>query len=145
VPLRIEAGPHVRFNIVSLGHVARSIVLLARGRESTGQTFHLVVSDAPRQDVILGMITDRLNVRGFTLMTGRAATLPELSPLERRVRLMLGRYRDYLSHEVRFDDTNTRRALALHGVAPATLGRAGVQRLIDHALRGYRARPAAAR
>ncbi|MGH7335515.1 MAG: SDR family oxidoreductase [Candidatus Rokuibacteriota bacterium] len=140
VPLRIEAAPRVCFNVVPLGYVVRSIIRLTRCRRSAHQTFHLVVSDAPRQESMLDMLTERLGVRGVTLVDGRAAVLPNLSALERRVRLLLGRYRDYLSHEVRFDDTNTRRALARHGVAPATLGPADVQRLIDHALWGQRAR-----
>jgi thioester reductase-like protein len=138
VPLRIEASPRARFNVVPLGYVTRSIVRLTRCRQSEQQTFHLVVADAPRQDSMLDMIAERVGVRGFTLTDGQAAPLPNMSLLERRVRLMLGRYHDYLSHEVRFDDANARQALARHGVAPATLGPADVQRLIDHALSGQR-------
>jgi thioester reductase-like protein len=140
LPLRIEAGPSVRLNVVPLGYVARSIVRLTRSRQSAHQTFHLVVSDAPRQESLLDMLTERLGVRGFRLVDGRTAGLPNPSALERRVRLLLGRYRDYLGQEVRFDDTNTRRALARHGLAPATFGPADVQRLIDHALGARRIR-----
>ncbi len=68
---------------------------------------------------MLDMITEQLGVRGFTLVDRRTAALPNLSALERRLRPMLGRYRDYLDHDVRFDDTHARRALARHGVAPA--------------------------
>ncbi len=141
VALRIEAGPRACFNVVPLGYVARSIVHLTRCRQSARQTFHLVVSDAPRQESMLDMITERLGVRGFRLVDGRAAVLPNMSALERHVRLLLGRYRDYLSQDVRFDDTNTRRALARHGLAPATLGLADVRGLINYALRAQRVRP----
>lgn len=140
VSLRIEAAPRARFNVVPLGYVARSIVRLTRCRLSTRQTFHLVVSDAPRQASTLDMLTERLGVRGFTLVDGRMAALTNPSALERRVRLLLGRYRDYLSHEVRFDDTNTRRALNRLGLAPATWRPSDVHHLIDQALWGQDAR-----
>jgi hypothetical protein len=103
------------------------------------------VSDAPRQESMLDMLAKRLGVRGFRLVDGRTAALPSPSALERRVHLLLGRYRDYLSHEVRFDDTNTRRALGRHGLAPVTLGPVDVQRLIDHALGTRRVRSRRAR
>ena len=134
MPLRIEAAPRACFNVVPLGYVARSIVRLTRCRQSTRQTFHLVVSEAPRQQSMLDMITEHLGVRVFTLVDRRTAALPNLSALERRLRTILGRYRDYLNHEVRFDDTHARRALARHGVGPPTLGLADVQRLINDAL-----------
>jgi nucleoside-diphosphate-sugar epimerase len=140
VPLRIEAAPRVRLNVVPLGYVARSIVRLTRCRQSARQTFHLVVSDAPRHESMLDMLAKRLGVCGFRLVDGQTTALPSPSAPERRVHLLLGRYRDYLSHEVRFDDTNTRRALGRHGLAPATLGPVDVQRLIDHALGTRRVR-----
>lgn len=134
-PLRIEASPRARFNIVPVGYVARSLLTLARCPEGAGGTFHLVVADAPRQDAMLRMIADRLGARGLTLVDA-AAPLADATPLERRLHLRLGRYRDYLSHEVRFDDASARRVLVGYGGAPATLRTADVQHLISHALRG---------
>jgi len=136
LPLRIAASPRARFNIVPVGYVARSLLTLARCPEGAGGTFHLVVADAPRQDVMLRMIADRLGARGLTLVGAAARPLANATPLERRLHLRLGRYRDYLSHEARFDDASARRVLAYHGGAPATLRTADVQHLISHALRG---------
>lgn len=137
LPLRIEASPRARFNIVPVGYVARSLLTLARCPDGAGGTFHLVVADAPRQDAVLRMIAERLGVRGLTLVEA-SAPLTDTTSLERRLHLRLGRYRDYLSHEVRFDDTSARRVLARHGAGPATLHAADVHRLIGHALRGRR-------
>lgn len=136
-PLRIEASPRARFNIVPVGYVARSLLTLARCPDSAGGTFHLVVGDAPRQDAVLRMIGERLGVRGLTLVE-TSAPLTDATSLERRLHLRLGRYRDYLSHEVHFNDANARRVLARHGVGPATLHAADIDRLIGHALRGRR-------
>jgi nucleoside-diphosphate-sugar epimerase len=137
VPLRIEAAPRAPFNIVPLGYVARAVVVLARCGASARQTFHLVVPDPPSQEMVLGMIMDHLGLRGFRLVNERLATSARPTPLERRVRGLLGRYRDYLGHDVRFDDSAARRALARHGLAPAALRVGDVHRLIARAL-GHR-------
>jgi nucleoside-diphosphate-sugar epimerase len=136
VPLRIEAAPGARFNIVPIGYVARGILALARCSEAAGGTFHLVVADAPRQDAMLRMLTTRLGVRGFALVDARGRPIADASRLERRLRAMLGRYRDYLTHDVCFDDRHARRILGRHGLAPATLQGADVRRLINHAFHG---------
>ena len=140
-PLRIPAAPHARFNIVPVGYVARSLLALARCPEGAGRTFHLVVDDAPRQAVMLDMIAKRLGVHGLTLVGPAARQLGDATPIERRLHLRLERYRDYLNHDVRFDDANTRHALARHGLAPATLRGPDVRRLVDQALRPARMRP----
>ena len=137
-PVRIPASPRARFNIVPLAYVARSLLTLARCPEGAGGTFHLVVADAPRQDAMLRMIVEPLGVRGVTLVEAPARPAEDATILERRLRLRVGRYRDYLSHDVCFDDANARRALARHGLAPATLDAVAVGRLIGHALRARR-------
>ena len=144
LPLRIEASPRARFNVVPLEYVTRSLLALARCPEAAGGTFHLVVPDAPHQDAMLSMIAERLDARGLALVD---APLPRAgaSPLERHLHLRLARYRDYLSHEVRFDDSRARSALGRHGIGPATLGPADVERLIDHALGSRRGRSALGR
>ena len=141
LPLRIAAARRARFNIVPLGHVARSMLALARCPEGAGRTFHLVVADAPRQEAMLSMIAERLGARGLTLVEAAARPLGDATPIERRLHLRLERYRDYLSHDVRFDDTNARHVLARHGLAPATLRGPDVRRLVDLALRPTRMRP----
>lgn len=138
LPLRIEASPRARFNIVPVGYVARSLLTLARCPEGADGTFHLVVADAPRQDAMLRMIAEPLGARRFTVVEAAARPAGDATPLERRLRLRIGRYRDYLSHDVRFDDASARRALARHGLAPPTLDAADVRRLVSHALRGRR-------
>jgi hypothetical protein len=138
LPVRIEASPRARFNIVPVGYVARSLLTLARCAEGAGGTFHLVVADAPRQDAMLRMIAEPLGTRRFTLVEAAARPAGDATSLERRLRLRIGRYRDYLSHDVRFDDTGARRVLARHGLAPPTLDVADVRRLVSHALRGRR-------
>jgi nucleoside-diphosphate-sugar epimerase len=142
--LRIEASPRAHFNVVPVEYVARSLPVLARCRDAAGGTFHLVAAEAPRQDAVLRMIAERFDARGLALVEG-PIPLADATPLERRLHLRLGRYRDYLNHDVRFDDARARSVLARHGVAPATLGPADVQRLIARALRGRQARSAPGR
>jgi nucleoside-diphosphate-sugar epimerase len=134
--LRIAAARRARFNIVPVGYVVRSLLALARSPDAARGTFHLVVADPPRQEAVLGMIAERLGARDLVLVAPSARRLAGASPLERRLHRRLEPYRDYLGHDVHFDDTQTRRALARLGLAPATFTPGDVGRLVDLALRG---------
>jgi hypothetical protein len=65
-----------------------------------------------------------------------AAALVDPSPLELEVARMLEPYRNYLEHDVVFDDANARRVLTRAGVPPPTLDASAMQRLIAQALGG---------
>ncbi|MCI0410973.1 MAG: SDR family oxidoreductase [Acidobacteria bacterium] len=134
VPLRIQAAPRARFNIVPVDYVAAATVALTEHAEGRGDTFHVVVSDAPTQEQVLAMIAERLQVRGLSLVDSRRAALLNPSPLERKVARMLVGYRDYLEQDVRFDDSTARRLLDRCEVPRPTLSRLAVDRLIDQAL-----------
>ncbi|MBI4638096.1 MAG: SDR family oxidoreductase [Candidatus Rokubacteria bacterium] len=134
LPLRIEAAPVAPFNIVPVEYVADAVIALAEHPEGAGETFHLVVSAAPAQAVVLEMITGRFGLRGLSLVDSREGPLPDPSPLERRVARMLSGYREYLAQDVRFDDAAARELLGDCGVEPPLLSRAMVHGLIDRAL-----------
>jgi len=132
--LRIEAAPRAPFNIVPVGYVAAAVIALAECPEAAGETFHLVVRDAPTQAEILVMITERLGVHGLSLVDPLTASLLDPSPFERAVAQMLEAYRPYLTQHVRFDDSTTARLLDRCVVPRATLSLDAVHRLIDLAL-----------
>lgn len=134
LPFRISAAPRARFNIVPVEYVAAAAVALAEHAEGAGETFHLVVSQAPTQAAVLDMIAGRFGLSGFSLVDSREGPLVDLSPLERLVGRMLSVYREYLEQDVRFDDTNCRRLLDRRGVPPAVLSPEVLHRLIDQAL-----------
>lgn len=133
VPLRIAAAPQARFNIVPVEYVAAATVALTEHPEGQGETFHVVVSDAPTQQQMLTMIVERLRVRGVSLVDPRLGEFPNPSQLERNVARMLSGYREYLEQDVRFDDSTARRVLDRCGVLRPTLSRDAVHRLIDQA------------
>ena len=149
--LRIEAAARARFNFVPLDYVASALVHLAdpdglaadvpsahNARRdpvepqpnSGSDTVHLVAHDPPTQGEVLETITERLGVRGLTLVDA----LDDPSPLERRVARMLRGYRPYLGGHVTFDDTNARRVLPPALWRRATLSRRALHALIDLAL-----------
>jgi thioester reductase-like protein len=134
VPLRIAARPHARFNIVPVEYVAEAAVALAEHAEGAGQTFHLVVSDAPTQEMMAAMIMARLGLTGLSVVDSRCVEISNASPLERKVARMIAGYREYLEQDVRFDDATARRLLDRCGVPPPLLSTAVVHRLIGHAL-----------
>jgi thioester reductase-like protein len=134
--LRIAAAPQARFNIVPVEDVAAAMIALAEHPAGEGETFHVVVSDAPSQEAVLAMIADRVGLRGLTLVGTGGAGLAHASPLERQVARLLARYREYLEQDLHFDDATTRRLLTRCGVRRPTLSDTAVQRLIDLALAG---------
>lgn len=134
VPLRIEAASQARFNIVPVEYVATAVVALAEHPRATGGTFHVVVSDPPTQEAMLAMITERLGLRGLSLVDPRHAHLEDPSPLEVKVARMLSGYRQYLEQDVQFDDRAARTLLDHCGVERPTLSSEAVHRLIDSAV-----------
>jgi len=134
VPLRIRAAPRAGFNIVPVEYVAAAAVALAEHPDGAGETFHLVVSNAPSQAAMLDMITRCFGLKGVSLVDARTEELAKPSPLERRVGRMLSGYREYLEQDVRFDDTTCRRLLDRCEVPPAVLSPEAVHRLIDQAV-----------
>jgi len=134
VPLRIAARPGARFNIVPVEYVIEAVTALAEHPEGAGQTFHLVVSDAPTQETMAAMIMARLGLTGLSVVDSRCVEISNASPLERKVARMIAGYREYLEQDIRFDDATARRLLDRCGVSPPLLSTAAVHRLIDQAL-----------
>ena len=132
--LRIEAAPRAPFNIVPIGYVAAAVIALAECPEAAGETFHLVVRDAPTQAEMLVMITERLGIHGLSFVDPLTASVLDPSPIERAVARMLEPYRPYLTQHVRFDDSSTARLLDRCVVPRAILSPDAVHRLIDLAL-----------
>lgn len=145
VRLRIAAAPRARFNIVPVEYVAAAACVLAEHPGGAGETFHLVVRDAPTQAAMLRMITERLGVRGLALVDARTEPLADPSPFERSVARMLEPYRTYLTQDLTFDDAATARLLERGVVERPTLSADAVHRLIDLALGGEDAQAPAVR
>src|SRR3990172_4892849 len=106
-PLRIEAAPRARFNIVPVEYVAVAVVALAEHEDGAGETFHIVVSEPPTQAAMLEMLAERFGMRGLSLVDPRTATLDDPSPLERAVARSLAGYRAYLAPDVHLDHPTT--------------------------------------
>jgi thioester reductase-like protein len=145
VRLRIEAAPRARFNIVPVEYVAAAVCALAERPGGAGETFHLVVRDAPTQAAMLRTITERLGVRGLALADARTEPLADPSSFERSVARMLEPYRAYLTQDLTFDDATTARLLRGCAVERPTLSADAVHQLIDLALLTEDARLPAAR
>jgi thioester reductase-like protein len=129
LPLRIAAAAGAPFNVVPVEYVAAALVHLAHAGAAAA-TVHLAAPEAPAQAAVLAAITERLGVRGLTLVDA----LSDPTPLERRVARMLQPYRAYLTQHVVFDDAEARRALPPALRQRAALSRAALHGLIDLAL-----------
>ena len=134
VGVRIAMAPAGRFNIVPVWYVVDAIVLLAEHPDAVDQTFHLTVPDPPSNAEMLAMITRRLGLHGVSLVDPWAGPLVAPSPLESRVERMLAGYRDYLSQDLRFEDSNARRLLDACGLPRPVLSVETFDHLIEAAL-----------
>src|SRR5262249_5777466 len=84
---------------------------------------------------VLAIIAERLGVPRLALVDAPGEVRASAAPLERRLHVALGRYREYLGRNLHFDDDNARRVLARHGLRPPALGGAEMRRLVAEALR----------
>jgi len=134
VGVRIAMAPAGHFNIVPVEYVADAAVLLAEHPDAADQTFHLTVPDPPSNAVMLARITGRLGLQGVSLVDPCTGPLAAPSPLERKVERMLAGYRDYLSRDLRFDDSNARRLLDACGLPRPVLSAETFDRLVEAAL-----------
>ena len=132
--LRIVARPRARFNIVPVDYVAAAVAALAEDPRAAGETGHLVVRDAPTQETMLAMLSERLGLRGLSLVDASAGQLRDPSPLEIGVARMLSPYRDYLRQDLVFDDATACRLLRRSGVTRPALAAGEVEALVDRAL-----------
>jgi len=133
-PLRVEAAPSAPFNIVPVEYVATSVVALAERGDGVGQTFHLVIRDAPTQDAVLRTIMGYLGVRGVCLVDAWREPLKDPSPFERAVARALEPYRAYLRQGVRFDDATAATLLQRCGVERLALSTEALHTLVNEAL-----------
>jgi len=134
VGVRVAMAPAGRFNIVPIEYVADAVVLLAEHPDAAGQTFHLTVLDPPSNTEMLAMITQRLGLHGVSLVDPCAGPLAAPSPLESTIERMLAGYREYLSQDIRFDDSNARRLLDACGLPRPVLSAETFDRFIEVAL-----------
>ena len=132
--LRIVARPRARFNIVPVDYVAAAVAALAEDPRAASETAHLVVRDAPTQETMLAMLSERLGLRGLSLVDASAGQLRDPSPLEIGVARMLSPYRDYLRQDLVFDDATACRLLRRSGVTRPALAAGEVEALVDRAL-----------
>ncbi len=133
-PLRVEAAPSAPFNIVPVEYVASSVVALAERGDGAGETFHLVIRDAPTQAAVLRTITGYLGVRGVCLVDAWQEPLKDPSPFERAVARALEPYRTYLRQDVRFDDATAAALLRRCGVERPALSTEALHTLVNEAL-----------
>jgi thioester reductase-like protein len=133
-PLRVEAAPSAPFNIVPVEYVASSVVALAERGDGAGETFHLVIRDAPTQAAVLRTITGYLGVRGVCLVDAWREPLKDPSPFERAVARALEPYRTYLRQDVRFDDATAAALLRRCGVERPALSTEALHTLVNEAL-----------
>ena len=134
LPLRVAAAPRASFNVVPVEYVATAVAALAQCADGAGETFHLVVRDAPTQAAVLRTITGRLGVRGVSLVDARRERLEDPSRVEWAVARLLEPYRAYLTQDARFDDTTAARLLRRCGLERPVLSIDAVHQLVDQAL-----------
>lgn len=129
--IRIQGRPDARFQIVPIEYVAAAIVKITDCPASSG-TYHLVASNPPTQTDFLKLLTRHLGVGGARVTED--ATLSNSSPLEARLARMLAPYREYLTHDVVFDDACARKRLDGSGILAPRIDAAEIARLVRLAL-----------
>lgn len=116
-------------NLVPVDWVAQSLVQLLRRPHCHGKTFHLVAGQPVLLREIKAIVEELLHLEG--IRWAGPGGIPDPTPLERLVLEQFEDYWSYLHRNLRFDCTNTRRALP--DLPPPVIDRALVDRLLRFA------------
>jgi thioester reductase-like protein len=129
VPVRLPLTGEETQNLVPVDWVSGALVALLSRPQWHGRTFHLVAPEAVPVREVKAIVEDLLHLEGVRLAGPDG--IPDPTPLEERVLEQFKDYWSYLHSDLRFDDTNKRRALP--DLPPPRFDRGLVERLLAFA------------
>lgn len=134
VPSRLENS----FNIVPIDFVVQAAFAIARQKESSGKTFHLVSENPPTLRMLLEVKEEYGNFPPVEVVDPEEFSPEELGPGEREIFSRITPYLGYLGSSLTFDVKNTHQALAGQGVSWPGTGRDFLKKIIGYAIQmGY--------
>ncbi len=116
VTIRVPGDPDALINLVPVDYVADTIVAILKNRESIGKIFHITNPNPPRLCELRDLVMTLLEIKGMHVKIDRELEQKSLSTVEKLFLRQTRTYYSYLFSRLRFDDSNTQKALKGTGI-----------------------------
>ena len=132
IPLRFEADPGMRLNLVPIDYVIDSMVALAKKEElrnSELKVFNLINEDAPIMRNILDATQESLGVTGLTIVDQSAFERDRMNSMEKLFARAISFQAPYIKEDVSFEMTRFRTLVTEAEVPVPVIDSAEMRRL----------------
>ena len=132
--IRAPGEPDALINLVTIDYVADAIVAILEMRESIGGIFHITNPNPPRLSELRDQVMAVLETKGMHLEINRELEKQDLNTVEKLFLRQTRTYYSYLFSKLRFNDSNTQKALKGTGIICPVMTKELIAILIDFAV-----------
>jgi thioester reductase-like protein len=134
VTIRVPGDPYALINLVTIDYVADAIVAILKKRECVGNIFHITNPNPPRLCELRGLVMTLLEIKGMHVKIDRELEQKSLNTVEKLFLRQTRSYYPYLFSKLRFDSSNTQKALKGTAIICPAVTKELVEVLIDFAV-----------
>ncbi len=134
ITIRVPGDPDALINLVPVDYVADAIVAILEKRESIGRIYHITNPNPPRLGELRDLVMALLEIKGMHVEINRALEKQSLNTVEKLFLRQTRSYYSYLFSKLRFNDSNTQKALKGTGIICPVMTKELVAVLIDFAV-----------
>ena len=132
--IRVPGEPDALINLVTIDYVADAIVAILEMRDSIGGIFHITNPNPPRLSELRDLVIAVLEIKGMHLEINRELEKQDLNTVEKLFLRQTRTYYSYLFSKLRFNDSNTQKALKGTGIICPVMTKELIAILIDFAV-----------
>jgi len=132
--IRVPGDPDALINLVTIDYVADAIVAILEKRETVGGIYHITNPNPPRLSELRDLVMAVLEIKGMHLEINRELEKQNLNTVEKLFLRQTRTYYSYLFSKLRFNDSNTQKALKGTGIICPVMTKELVAVLIDFAV-----------
>jgi thioester reductase-like protein len=134
VTIRVPGDPYALINLVTIDYVADAIVAILKKRECVGNIFHITNPNPPRLCELRDLVMTLLEIKGMHVKIDRELEQKSLNTVEKLFLRQTRSYYPYLFSKLRFDSSNTQKALKGTAIICPAVTKELVKVLIDFAV-----------
>ena len=132
--IRVPGDPDALINVVSIDYVADAIVAILKKRESIDKIFHITNPTPLKLSELRDLLMPLLEIKGLHVKIDRELEQKSLSTVEKLFLRQTRSYYSYAFSKLRFDDSNTQKALKGTGIMCPAMTKEFFKILIDFAV-----------
>ena len=132
--IRVPGDPDALINLVPINYVADAIVAISEKRESIGGIYHITNPNPPRLCELRDLVMALLEIKDIYVEINKELEKQSLDTVEKLFLRQTRSYYSYLFSKLRFNDSNTQKALEGTGIICPHMTKELVAVLIDYAV-----------